>query len=183
MSDCLVGLQKLSRCSWGAADFTPTFSLTCVMGWACGHSDESPLSPSQGQFLLSLHQSGSQCVRCFIQHSGVYFWHLAASAERKEEGDGCVAALQYRVAIASCFKPAGPLQAYIKQPEHLFPHFSLLRWKDEDVFDQREIEPRSKTRLFYLFIGATERFWADECFEHLCETWVYSRVKQLDFWC
>lgn len=155
MSDCLVRLQKLSRCCWGAADFTPTFSLTCVMGWACGHS-ESPLPPSQGQFLLSLHQSGSQCVRCFIQHSCVYFWHLAASAERKEEGDDdCVAALQNRVAIASCFKPAGPLQAYIKQPEHLFPHscprLFAAQMKERGCFRPEGNWANIKNEAFFFF--------------------------------
>lgn len=65
-----------------------TFSLTCVMSWAYRRR-ESQTPPSPGCLLLSHHQSGSQCVRCFIQHSCVYFWHLAASSDTKEGGGVC----------------------------------------------------------------------------------------------
>lgn len=60
--------------------------------------------PSPGWLPLSHHQSGSQCVRCFIQHSCMYFYHLAASSVRKE-GWMCAVGLQNGVTdFASCFQ-------------------------------------------------------------------------------
>lgn len=186
------GLIVLLGCrSWGdaaevAANFTRTFSLTCVMSWVCGHS-ESPLSPSQGQLLLSHHQSGSQCVRCFIQHSCVYFWHLAAPSERKEEQDDGVAGLQNTVTNASCFKPAGPLQAYIKQPEHLFPHSGprlfAAQMKDRERFRPEGNWAKIKNEAFFFFNWCNRAILSWWMFWKSVWGWVYSRVKQLDFWC
>lgn len=123
--------------------------------------------PSPGWLPLSHHQSGSQCVTCLIQHSCMYFYHLAASSVRKE-GWMCAVGLQNGVTILlHVSKPVGPPQANIKQPEHLFPDTFLvqppLRWKDQKVFDWGEIAPRSK--MWCCLSGETEWFSVDECYE------------------
>lgn len=91
-----------------------TFSLACVMGWV--YSTDAPIWSrtclSPGWLLLSHHQSGSQCVRCFIQDSWVYFWHLAGSS-------GAAGDLQKEVTIASHITNLPDHRrglAYIKQP-------------------------------------------------------------------
>lgn len=155
------------------------------MSWAY-RCKESQTPPSPGWLLLSHHQSGSQCVRCFIQHSWVYFWHLAASSDRKwwwvcvcsgspEWGHECFMFpnLPDHRSLTSnkqntCFQTA-----FLVQPPH--------RWKDQKVFHQGEIAPRSKTCRH--LNGGTEWFSIDECFGVCVWCKVYSKVTQLGLWC
>lgn len=147
------------------------------MSWAYRRR-ESQTPPSPGCLLLSHHQSGSQCVRCFIQHSCVYFWHLAASSDTKEGGGVCCGSPEWG---HDCFM-------FPNLPDHrrltsnnqntcfqtVFLVQPLLRWKGQKVFDRGEIAPRSKTRR--CLNGGTEWFSIDECFGVCLWCKFYSKV-------
>lgn len=74
---------------------------------------------SRGGFRMSRHQSGSHCVRCFIQDIWVYFWHLAGPSDPHQTAQTPV--LQRHWAV------------YLPLP------LGLIRSKEKETFNQGNI--------------------------------------------
>lgn len=113
---------------------------------------------------------------CFcpaVSVSGVLFitavrifgtWSLHQKGRRREATASWVSWMRSWLLHVS--QPAGLQQGNIKQVKHLFPgEFlaqSLQRWKEQKVFFQRKIAPRSKTWRWL-----NDGFWFSECSEGL----------------
>lgn len=152
------------RNSWGVvvANFTPTFSLTCVMSRVCEHSESKTFSevasvpPSVCQMYYSTQLCAFLAPGRFIRKQGGGRRPHRGSEDRGRDCFMFPNLLDYSKATSNkwstCFQTALLVQ-------------SLHRWKDQKVFYQREIAARSK--MWRCLNDGTERFSFSECSEGL----------------
>lgn len=170
-----------------SANFTPTFSLTCVMSWARGHSESRRRRLRGSSFCPAISQGVSVSDVLFNTAVCIFGTWLPHRRGRRKEGDGGVAGLQNGVTIEclqTCRTTAGSHQTTGTPVSRRRSSFARCSDERTRKFSTRRKLSQDQRRGSFFFSKWRNRtilswwmFWAS--------VWgrVYSRVMQLDFWC